>query len=60
MIKLKLWKRHIYEESRGRSVFQKYWNDKMKGKKEKNRKGFKTPFFEKNSQENQQGQSTQN
>jgi hypothetical protein len=27
--------KHIYEHSRGRLVFQKYWNDKMKGKKDK-------------------------
>ena len=26
---------HLYEKSRGRLVFQKYWNDKMNGKKEK-------------------------
>jgi hypothetical protein len=34
--------------SRGRIVFQKTWNDKMKGKKEKRKKGFKPPFFKKN------------
>jgi hypothetical protein len=25
--------RHIYEQSRGRPILQKAWNDKMKGKK---------------------------
>jgi hypothetical protein len=32
----------------------------MKGKKDQRKKGFKPPFFKKNSQENQQGHSTQN
>jgi hypothetical protein len=49
--------KYLYEHSRARSVFQKTWNDKMKGKKEKNQKGFKTPFFKSNSQENQKGHS---
>jgi hypothetical protein len=52
--------KHLYEQSRGRPVFQKSWNDKMKGKKDQRKKGFKPPFFKNNSQENQQGQSTQN
>jgi hypothetical protein len=26
---------HLYDKSRGRQVFQKSWNNKMKGKKEK-------------------------
>ena len=26
--------RHLYEQSKGRSIFQKDWNDKMKGKKD--------------------------
>jgi hypothetical protein len=43
---------NIYEQSKGRSVFQKAWNDKMKGKKDQRKKGFKQPFF-KNSQSNQ-------
>jgi hypothetical protein len=47
--------KHIYEHRRGRSIFQKYWNDKMKGKRDQRKKGFKTPFFKNNSQENQQG-----
>ena len=51
---------HIYEQSRGRPVFQKSWNDKIKGKKYQRHKGFKFPFFKKNSQEKHQGQSTQN
>jgi hypothetical protein len=41
-------------------VFQKAWNDKMKGKKDQRKKGFKLPFFRNNSQANQQGQATQN
>jgi hypothetical protein len=32
----------------------------MKGKNEQSKKGFKPPFFKNNSQENQQGESTQN
>jgi hypothetical protein len=24
--------KHLYEKSRGRSIFQKFWNDKRKGK----------------------------
>ena len=62
MITPELWRRekHLYEKRRGRSFFQKYWNEKMKGKKEKRHKGFKPPFFRNNSQANQQGQSTQN
>ena len=26
--------RHLYEQSKGRPVFQKYWNDKMTNKKD--------------------------
>jgi hypothetical protein len=52
--------RHIYEQSRGRLVFQKCWNEKMKGKKDQRKKGFKPLFFNNNTQANQQGQSTQN
>jgi hypothetical protein len=52
--------RHLYEQRRGRSIFQKNWNDKMKGKREKRRKVFNSPFFKNNSQANQQVQSTQN
>jgi hypothetical protein len=40
--------KHLYEKSRGRSVFQKEWNDNMKGKKEKRKNGFKPPFFKNN------------
>ena len=47
--------KHLYEKRRGRSFFQKYWNEKMKGKKEQRHKGFKPPFFRNNSQANQQG-----
>jgi hypothetical protein len=47
--------KHIYEKSRGRSIFQKSWNEKMKGKKDQRQKGFKPPFFNNNSQANQQG-----
>jgi hypothetical protein len=52
--------RNIYEQIKGRPIFQKVWNDKMKGKKDQRKKGFKPPFFRNNSQENQQGQETQN
>jgi hypothetical protein len=37
--------KHLYKQTRGRSVFQKAWNGKRKGKKEKMQKGFKPPFF---------------
>jgi hypothetical protein len=42
--------KNIYEYNRARPFFQKYWNDKMKGKKDKRKKGFKPPFFKNNSQ----------
>jgi hypothetical protein len=43
--------KNLYEQSRGRPIFQKYWNDKMKGKRDQRQKGFKPPFFKNNSQE---------
>jgi hypothetical protein len=46
--------KHIYEQSIGRLVFLKAWNDKMKGKKDQRQKCFKPPFFKNNSQENNQ------
>jgi hypothetical protein len=52
--------RQLYEKSKGRSVFQKAWNDKMKEKNNQRKKGFKPPFFRNNSQTNQQGQAAQN
>jgi hypothetical protein len=52
--------RHLYEKSIGRPVFQKDWNDKVKGKNDQRKKGFKPPFFNNNTQANQQGQSSQN
>ena len=44
--------RQIYEKTKGRSIFQKAWNDKMKEKKYQRKKGFKPPFFKNNSQSN--------
>jgi hypothetical protein len=44
---------HYYEKSKGRPIFQKSWNDKMKGKKGQKQKGFKSTFFKNNSQTNQ-------
>jgi hypothetical protein len=41
--------RHLYEQSKGRPVFQKAWNDKMKEKKDQRQKGFKPPFSRNNS-----------
>jgi len=52
--------RNIYEERKGRPFFQKAWNDKLKGKKDQTHKGFNPPFFINKSQENKQGQTTQN
>jgi hypothetical protein len=52
--------RHLYEKIRGRLVFQKTWNENMKGKREQRHKGFKPPFFKINSLANKQVQSTQN
>jgi hypothetical protein len=46
---------HIYDKSRGRPIFQIAWNDKMKGKHVQIKNGFKTPFFNNNTQENKQG-----
>jgi len=37
--------KHIYEQSRGRLVFQRAWNDKIKGKQDQRKKGFKIPFL---------------
>jgi hypothetical protein len=45
----------LYEKRRGRLVFQRTWNDKMKGKEDQRKKGFKPPFFKNKSQENKQG-----
>jgi hypothetical protein len=44
--------RNLYEWRKGRLFFHKTWNDRMKGKKEKRKKGFKPPFLKKKSQEN--------
>jgi hypothetical protein len=52
--------KNLYEQGRGRPVFQKYWNDKMKGKKEKGQKSFKPPFFKNKSQTNHQFWSAHN
>jgi hypothetical protein len=52
--------RHLNEQSRGRPIFQKDWNDKIEGKNDQRKKGFKPPFFKNKNQANQQGQSTQN
>jgi hypothetical protein len=52
--------KHIYEKSKGRIVFQKDWSEKMKGMRSQRKKFFKPPLFKNKSQENQQGQSTQN
>jgi hypothetical protein len=38
--------KHFYEHSKGRSVFQKAWNYKMKGKKDKRKICFNTLFQE--------------
>jgi hypothetical protein len=38
--------RHLYEKIKGRPLFQNYWIDKMKGKKDQRKKGFKSPFSE--------------
>jgi hypothetical protein len=42
--------RNIYEQSKGRPIFQKVWNDKMKWKKDQMKKGFYPPFFRNDSQ----------
>jgi hypothetical protein len=47
------------KEEEGQS-FKKSWNDKMKGKMDQRKKGFKPPFFKNNTQENQQGKLAQN
>jgi hypothetical protein len=41
---------HLYEKRGGRPFLKKSWNDKIKGKKEQRKKGFKPPFFRNNSQ----------
>jgi hypothetical protein len=52
--------KHLYEQRKGRVVFQNAWNEKMKGKKDERKFFCKPPFFKNNSQANQQGRSTQN
>jgi hypothetical protein len=47
--------RHLYEQRKGKPVFQKAWNDKMKGKKDQRQKCVKPPLFKNKSQANQQG-----
>jgi hypothetical protein len=39
--------KHLYEKSRGMPFFEKYWNDKMKGKTNQRKNKFKHPFQEK-------------
>jgi hypothetical protein len=45
---------NLCDKIKGRLVFQKAWNDNMKGKREKKQKVFKPPFFKNNSPANQQ------
>jgi hypothetical protein len=52
--------KYLYKKSKERPFFQKSWNDKMKGKKDQRKKGFKPPFFKNNSQTNKKAQSTKN
>jgi hypothetical protein len=52
--------RNIYDKSKGRPMFQKDWNNKMKWKRDQRKKGFKPPFFRNNSKANQEGQESQN
>jgi hypothetical protein len=52
--------RHLYEHSKRRKMFQRDWNEKMKGKNDQRKKFFKPPFFRNNSLPNQQGQASQN
>jgi hypothetical protein len=51
--------KYVYEQSKGRSNFQKAWDDIKKGKMDHINKGFKPPFVSYNSQVYQQGQSLQ-
>ena len=51
---------HICVHRTGRPIFQKAWNDKMKGKRDQRKKGFKPPFLKNNYQANQQGQGVKN
>jgi hypothetical protein len=36
--------KHLYEKSRGSPIFQKAWNDKMKGKNDQRKKVLSHPF----------------
>jgi len=45
--------KYNYEHNKGRLDFQKAWDDKKKGKVDQRNKGYKPPFFRKNSQDNQ-------
>jgi hypothetical protein len=40
----------LYDHHKGRTTFQKPWEDKMKSKMEQRKKGTKPPFFRSNSQ----------
>jgi hypothetical protein len=44
--------KHLYEQNRGRPIFQNTWNDKMKGKRDQRKKCFNPLFFKNNSQKN--------
>jgi hypothetical protein len=50
---------HLYEQRKGRPMFQKTWNDKMKGENDQSHKKFKPSFFINNFQENRQCQAAQ-
>jgi hypothetical protein len=52
--------KHLYEQIKGRLVFQKAWNDKLKRKRDQRHKGIKPLILNNNSQAKEQGQSTQN
>jgi hypothetical protein len=40
----------LYDQHKGRTTFQKAWEDKKKNKMEKRKKGNKPPFFRNNTQ----------
>jgi hypothetical protein len=51
--------KYLYEQNKGRTTFQKAWDEKNKGNMDQ-RKGFKPPFFKNNSKSYKQGKEEKN
>jgi hypothetical protein len=47
LLKRPLGNKYLYDQNKGREIFQKSWKDKKKEKLDQRKKGFKPPFFKK-------------